>query len=119
MKLIVAIIEPDKLNNIQRALHEPGCYPLCVTNIGDIREPVHGCYRGAEYISPRPRLRLEVVVVNDLIAGDVMNTIVEIAWRNHSGPVSAGSVFMLPLDAWVCVPSEESRTEATAACIVS
>src|SRR5215475_3158233 len=106
MKLIVAMIRPDKLEAVQQALTEPDAYVLYVSRVGDLRESLVGHYRGADYLEPRPRLRLEIVVVNDLIVQDVIDTLVDIACVPNRERVSNGGIFVIPLDQWIRIPSE-------------
>ena len=114
MKLIVATIQPDKLEAIEHALQAPGTYVLYVTKVGDLRESLLGHYRGAEYRNPRPALRLEIVVVNDLVVQDVIDTINEIACTPNGEHVSTGSIFVIPLNQWVRIPAEQLGSTAEA-----
>src|SRR5262245_66151732 len=78
---------------------------MYVSPVGDVRESILGHYRGSEYRNPRPRLRLEVVVANDLRVQDTVADISRIACTGHPTAVSSGSIFVMPLDEWVCIPA--------------
>ena len=77
------------------------------------RVSILGCYRGSEYRNPRPRLRLEVVVVNDLKVQDTVAGICRMACTRHPAAVSSGSIFVMPLDEWVHIPAEQPQAVAT------
>ena len=104
MKLIVAVIPGDKLWEIKETLKEPDVYVMYVSPVGDVRESFVGHYRGSEYRNPRPRLRLEVVVVNDLRVQDAVAHICRIACTRHPG-----SIFVMPLEEWVHIPAERPQ----------
>lgn len=104
MKLIVAVIPGDKLWEIKETLKEPDVYIMYVSPVGDVRESTVGHYRGSEYRNPRPRLRLEVVVVNDLRVQDTVADICRIACTRHPG-----SIFVMPLEEWVHIPAERPQ----------
>ena len=114
MKLIVAVIPVDKLREIQEALKEPDVYLMYVSTVGDVRESILGRYRGSEYREPRPRLRLEVVVVNDLRVQDTVADIGRIACAPSSAGVGSGSIFVMPLDEWLYIPAVRPRTASSA-----
>ena len=107
MKLIVAVIPGDKLWEIKETLKEPDVYIMYVSPVGDVRESIVGHYRGSEYRNPRPRLRLEVVVVNDLRVQDTVVDICRIACTRHRG-----SIFVMPLDEWVHISAELPQATA-------
>jgi len=65
MKLIVAIIRPEELDEIRVALDEPGVSLACISHahVIDGHAPSSAAiYRGVTVQVPHPRLRLEVVV---------------------------------------------------------
>ena len=101
MKLIVAMIRSDRLQAIQEALTEPEAYIMYISSVGDIRETITGTYRGTEYAEPRPRLRLEIVVVNDLFLQDTIEVVARIACAPNPEGASSGSIFVMPLEDWI------------------
>jgi nitrogen regulatory protein PII len=112
MKLIIAMVRTDRLRDIQEALRRPDTFLMYVSQVGDVREPLSSTYRGTEYQEPRPRLRLDVVVVNDLMAPDAIETIMGIACDPTPDGVSSGNIFVMPLDAWIHIPSGQHTREA-------
>lgn len=110
VKLIIAMIQADKLQAIQEALNEPDAYIMYVSSVGDIREPVLGSYRGTAYEEPRPRLRLEIVVVNDLMVQDAIEVITRVACTPNLERISNGGIFVMPLDEWIRMPADRPRS---------
>jgi nitrogen regulatory protein P-II 1 len=101
MKLIVAIIRPEELEQIRAALDEPGVSLACISQaqLIDERAPCStATYRGVEIRVPRPRLRLEVVVANDALVSWTMDAIVRAARGGGSDDVNDPKLFVVPLD---------------------
>src|SRR5271168_5404730 len=99
MKLIVAIIRPEKLEAVQAALAERDVYLMTVSD-------VRGCgrqrgftevYRGTEFqVRLLPKLKLEIAV-NDAFVEAAIEAIVHAA-RSDTGQVGDGKIFVLPMD---------------------
>ena len=71
MKLIEAIIKPFKLDEVKDALSEIGIEGITVSEVkGFGRQKGHTeLYRGAEYVVDfLPKVKLEVAVMDDLVA---------------------------------------------------
>jgi nitrogen regulatory protein PII len=109
VKLIVAMIRSDRVQAVQEALKEPDAYVLYTSSAGDIRECLTGTYRGSDYREPRPRVRLEVVVVNDLVVQDTIDVITQVACAPNPERISNGSIFVMPLEEWVRIPADQPR----------
>ena len=93
MKKIEAIIKPFKLDEVKEALHEVGLQGITVLEAkGFGRQKGHTeLYRGAEYVVDfLPKVKLEIVVEDD-IAENVVNTIVDAA---SSGKIGDGKIFV-------------------------
>jgi nitrogen regulatory protein PII len=98
MKLVVAIIQPHRLDTVREALTEIGITGMTVTEVrGYGRQKGHTeIYRGAEYtISFMPKLKLEV----GLPADRVDAAIDAITRGARSGKVGDGKIFVLDLEA--------------------
>ena len=97
MKMIIAIIRPDRLEAVQDALNEKEVYLMTVSD-------VRGCgrqrgfteqYRGNQVvIRLLPKVRLDIAV-NDAFVQPTVEAIMEAA---YSGKVGDGKIFVLPLD---------------------
>jgi nitrogen regulatory protein PII len=101
MKLIVAIIRPEELERIRAALDEPGVSLACISQAHVIDEHAPhstAIYRGVQVRVPSPRLRLEVVVVNEASVSWVMDAIVRASDRGESGHVNDAKLFLVSLE---------------------
>ena len=113
MKLITAIIRPDKLDAVQRALKEVDVYLMTVTD-------VRGCgrqrgftevYRGSEFqVRLLPKLKLEIAV-NDAFIEATVEAIVHAA-RTETGQIGDGKIFVLPLEDAVRIRTGERGPDA-------
>ncbi len=100
MKLIVAIIRPEKLEAVQVALNEHDVYLMTVSD-------VRGCgrqrgftelYRGSEFdVRLLPKLKLEIAV-NEAFVEAAVEAIVHAARTPETGQIGDGKIFVLPLD---------------------
>jgi|SRR5215471_6393142 len=109
MKLVVAVIAPEKLEPVRDALPEPDAYIYYVNQVGDVREPVQGHYRGQSYLEPRARLRVEIIVVNEMLLDEVVDAVMTAASCGNADRVSSGNIFVMPLDAWHRIPATVDR----------
>jgi nitrogen regulatory protein P-II 2 len=100
MKMIVAIIRPEKLDAVQMALNDHDVYLMTVTD-------VRGCgrqrgftevYRGSEFVVRLlPKLKLEIAV-NDAFVEAAVEAIVHAARSGDTGQIGDGKIFILPMD---------------------
>jgi nitrogen regulatory protein P-II 1 len=100
MKLIVAIIRPERLEAVQKALNERDVYLMTVSD-------VRGCgrqrgytevYRSTEIeIRLLPKLKLEIAV-NDAFLDAAVEAIVHAARSPDAGQVGDGKIFVLDLE---------------------
>lgn len=114
MKLVVAIIRPEQLESVQRALNERDVYLMTVSD-------VRGCgrqrgytevYRGSEIqIRLLPKLKLEIAV-NDAFVEATVEAIVHAARTGATGQVGDGKIFVLPMDDCVRIRTGERGQEA-------
>ena len=111
MKLIIAIIQPHRLDSVREALTQVGVYGLTVTEVrGYGRQRGHTeVYRGAEYaISYLPKLKLEIAV--DSALADAVVEAVQNAAR--TGKIGDGKIFVLDLESATRIRTGESGNEA-------
>jgi nitrogen regulatory protein P-II 1 len=102
MKLIIAIIRPEKLATAQAALTEHEAYLMSVSEVlGDGREPRRpGIYRGVEFRVRWPKLRLEIVVEDWLVEGAV-ETIIRAGSAGDSRQIGDCKVLVMQFDGYV------------------
>jgi nitrogen regulatory protein P-II 2 len=114
VKLIVAIIRPEKLEDVQQALNAQDVYLMTVSD-------VRGCgrqrgytevYRGTEVqIRLVPKLKLEIAV-NDNFVEPTIEAIVHAARTGDTGNIGDGKIFVLDLQDAVRIRTGERGTDA-------
>lgn len=114
MKMIVAIIRPEKLEEVQRALAERDVYLMTVSD-------VRGCgrqrgytevYRGTEMqVRLVPKLKLEIAV-NEAFVEACIEAIVHAARTGDTGNVGDGKIFVQQLDDCVRIRTGERGGDA-------
>lgn len=111
MKLIVAIIQPFRLDAVREALTGIGINGLTVSEVrGYGRQRGHTeIYRGAEYsINYVPKLKLEIGV-DDSRATEATDAIAKAA---RTGKIGDGKIFVLDLLSAVRIRTGEDGSEA-------
>ena len=111
MKLIIAIIQPSKLEDVKNALTAKGIVGLTVSEVrGFGRQRGHKeQYRGAEYtVDFLPKVKLEVVVKDD----EVDSAVEIISSAARTGKVGDGKIFISSLDQVIRIRTGESGSEA-------
>ncbi|MEF8853537.1 MAG: P-II family nitrogen regulator [Haloarculaceae archaeon] len=97
IKLVMAVVRPDKLGDVKQALAETGAPSLTVTNVsGRGSQPAKkGQWRGEEYtVDLHQKVKIECVVA-DIPAQDVVDAIADAA---HTGEPGDGKIFVLPVE---------------------
>ena len=112
MKLIVAYVQPDRLNAVKEALFQAQVGKMSVI------ANAHGCgqqkgyteaYRGhVTQVNLRPKVRLEIAV-ND---GFVEPTVEAIIKGARTGNIGDGKIFILPLEECIRIRTGERGGEA-------
>jgi len=111
MKEIVAIIRPEKLEEVKNALEAAGCHGMTVTEVrGRGRQlGVTESYRGRDYrIDLLPKTKIEIVV-NDEDVDTVVETIVKSA---QTGDIGDGKIFISRIEEVVRIRTGESGKKA-------
>ena len=106
MKLVTAVIQPHRLDDVKGALEAAGIRGMTVSEAsGSGRQRGHTeVYRGAEYtVDLVPKVRLEVLVDSD-VAANVADVIVQAA---QTGKIGDGKVWVMPVDDVVRVRTGE------------
>jgi nitrogen regulatory protein P-II 2 len=114
VKLIVAIIRPEKLEDVQKALNEVEVYLMTVSD-------VRGCgrqrgytevYRGQEIqVRLLPKLKLEIAV-NDAFVESAVEAIIHAARTGETGQIGDGKIFVVPLEDCVRIRTGERGKSA-------
>lgn len=111
MKLITAIIKPFKLDDVRQAVADMGIQGITVTEVkGFGRQRGHTeLYRGAEYVVDfLPKTKIEMAV-DDAVAEQVIEAIVNTA---RTGKIGDGKVFVSSLEEVIRIRTGETGTEA-------
>ena len=111
VKLIIAYIQPERLNAVKQALFAREIYKMSVTNAlgcGQQGGYVH-MYRGAtEEVTLHKKMRLAIGVNDDFIE----KTIEAIVEGARTGDIGDGKIFVLPMDECVRIRTGEHGKEA-------
>jgi nitrogen regulatory protein PII len=97
MKLIKAIVRPNKVDDIKDALGKVNISGMTVTEVrGHGRQKGHtAIYRGKEYnVSLLPKMEIEIVVPDD----QVDPAIQAIMGAARTGEIGDGRVFVIPVE---------------------
>ncbi|MBY0229200.1 MAG: P-II family nitrogen regulator [Gemmataceae bacterium] len=114
MKLIVAIIRPERLEAVQAELNKHDVYLMTVSD-------VRGCgrqrgytevYRATEYTTRLlPKLKLEIAVTEPFVEA-VVESIVHGARTPETGQIGDGKIFVLDLHDCIRIRTGERGEEA-------
>lgn len=97
MKLIKAIVRPNKVDEVKAALEKIQISGMTVTEVrGHGKQKGHtAIYRGQEYnVSLLPKMEIEVVVA-EALADSAIKAIIESA---RTGEIGDGRVFVIPVE---------------------
>ena len=111
MKLVTAIIQPQKLEEVRDTLPRLAVTGMTVTEVkGFGRQKGHTeVYRGAEYtVDFVPKMKLETVVSDQMVEG-AKNAIVQAA---RTGSIGDGKVFVSDIGEAVRIRTGELGDEA-------
>jgi nitrogen regulatory protein PII len=111
IKLVMAVVRPDKLGDVKRSLAETGAPSLTVTNVsGRGSQPAKkGQWRGEEYtVDLHQKVKIECVV-SDIPADDVVDAIKEGAATGEPGD---GKVFVIDVEDAVQIRTGERGRDA-------
>lgn len=111
MKLVVAYIQPHKLNDVKEELYKSEIYKLSVTNsLGcGQQKGYHESYRGVDIeVNLLKKIRIEIAV-NDEFVEPTVEAIVRSA---RTGEIGDGKIFITPLEDVIRIRSGERGKEA-------
>jgi nitrogen regulatory protein P-II 1 len=111
MKLIIAYIQPEALNDVKQALYDAEVYKMSVTNAMGCgqQKGYHETYRGADIeVNLLKKVRIEIAV-NDEFVEATTDAIIKGA---RSGNIGDGKIFVLDLPECIRIRTGEKGTEA-------
>lgn len=100
MKMVLAVIQPTKLDALQQALGKIGVTRMTVCDAqGYARQRGRtAMYRGHEYKTNLLRKIVLEIAVNDDFLERTVDCIAEIARTGPEGQIGDGKIFVLPMD---------------------
>lgn len=111
MKLIIAYIQPEKLNSVKQSLYSREIYKMSVTNALGCgqQKGYHESYRGVDFeVNLLKKVRIEIAVNDDFVQPTI-DAIVEGA---RSGNIGDGKIFVMKLDECIRIRTGEKGKEA-------
>lgn len=111
MKLIVAYIQPEKLNSVKQSLYEKEVFKLSVTNALGCGQQMgyHESYRGVDIeVNLLKKVRLEIAV-NDKFVEPTIEAIIAGA---KSGNIGDGKIFVMELSECIRIRTGEKGNDA-------
>jgi len=111
MKLIIAVIQPEKLPDVKKALFESDVYKMTVSNVIGCgqQKGFKETYRGAiTEVNLIKKVRLEIAV-NENFVKPTVDAIIKGAW---TGKIGDGKIFILDLPECIRIRTGEKGGEA-------
>lgn len=111
MKLIIAYIQPHKLNDVKQELYKAEVYKISVTNAMGCgqQKGYHESYRGVDIeVNLIKKVRIEIGV-ND---GFVQPTVDAIIRGARTGEIGDGKIFIVPLEECIRIRTGETGSPA-------
>ncbi len=114
MRLIIAIIRENQLDQVREALIEAGVSRITVSHVSGHGRNQTGeeIYRGQKVIPNLvPNIRIEIAVNDDFVKS-TCDAIINATKANDSGFVGSGKIFVLPLEEVIRLRTGETGSEA-------
>jgi nitrogen regulatory protein P-II 2 len=111
MKLVIAIVQPEKLTDVKQALTEAKVGKMTVSNVIGCGSQggYHESYRGADMeVNLLDKVRFEIAV-NDKFVKPTVEAIIKGA---RSGKIGDGKIFVVPLEECIRVRTGEAGDDA-------
>ena len=114
MKLIIAIIQPDKLESVKAALTEVEVFRLTVIDVQGFgrQKGQTEIYRGREIsVNLLRKVQLQIAV-NEQFVEPTVEAIIKGGRSGPAGEIGDGKIFILPLDDCIRIRTGERGSEA-------
>jgi nitrogen regulatory protein P-II 2 len=111
MKLIVAYVQPERLNAVKQALYEKEVYKMSVTNALGCgqQKGYHESYRGVDIeVNLLKKIRIEIAVNDDFVDP----TIAAIIAGARTGKIGDGKIFVTSLEQCIRIRTGEKGHDA-------
>ena len=114
MKLIIAIVQPAKLDDIKAALNEVEVFRLTVMDVQGFgrQKGQTEVYRGHEFtVSLLRKVQLQIAV-NEEFVEPTISAIIKGGRTGEKGQIGDGKIFVLPLEDCIRIRTGERGEEA-------
>jgi len=111
MKLIIAFIQPERLNAVKQALYEREIFKISVTNALGCgqQKGYHETYRGAEIeVNLLKKVRIEIAVNSEYVEPTIEGIII----GARTGKIGDGKIFVQDLSECIRIRTGEKGKEA-------
>ena len=111
MKLVIAIVQPHRLDPVRDALTALGLHGMTVTEVkGYGRQKGHTeVYRGTEYeVSYLPKTKIEIAIDDDRLDAAVEG----ITQAARTGKIGDGKIFITPVERVLRIRTGEEGNDA-------
>ena len=111
MKMIIAIVQPEKLEEVKEALFNADVHKMTVSRVkgcgqqGGYTEHYRGQVRNVNLLS---KVKIEVAVTDEFVKPTV-DAIVKAA---KSGVIGDGKIFVMPMDECIRIRTDETGADA-------
>ena len=114
MKLIIAVIQPSKLEDVKAALSEVEVVRLTIMDVQGFgrQKGQTEMYRGREITLNLLRKVQLQIAVNDAFVEPTISAIIRGGRTGDSGQIGDGKIFVLPLDDCIRIRTGERGTDA-------
>ncbi len=111
MKLLIAYIQPEKLNAVKQALYEKSIFKMSVTTALGCgqQKGFHEHYRGTEIeVNLLKKTRIEIALNDEF----VQPTVDAICSAARTGSIGDGKIFIITLDECIRIRTGETNGDA-------
>jgi nitrogen regulatory protein P-II 2 len=111
MKLVIAYIQPEKLNDVKQALYAAEVFKMSVTNALGCgqQKGYREVYRGVDVeVNLLKKVRLEIAVNEDFVEP----TVQAICNGARTREIGDGKIFVVPLDECIRIRTDERGGKA-------
>ena len=111
MRLIIAYIQPEKLNDVKQSLFKANVTKMSVTNALGCGQQMgyHESYRGVDIeVNLLKKIRLEIAVNENFVQA----TVDAIIAGAKTGEIGDGKIFILPMERCIRIRTSEEGDDA-------
>ena len=111
MKLIIAYVQPERLNEIKQALYAAEVYKMSITNALGCGQQMgyHQTYRGVDVeVNLLKKVRIEIAVTAEF----VQPTVDAIIQGARTDKIGDGKIFVLPMENCIRIRTGEEGDDA-------